>query len=100
MPIIILAVLVIAAWIDLGRRLHRFERQIMSRADDILAAQQAAVDALTEIDTDLDTLIALAQQGTQGGLTPEQAQVVLDKATALRDGLQAAAAKFTPPPAA
>jgi hypothetical protein len=70
--------------------------QIMAEAADILAAQQASRDALANINTDLDALIALLQNAGPGGLSPADTQTVLQGATALRDGLVAAAAKYAP----
>jgi hypothetical protein len=101
MPIIILAVLVIAAWIDLGRRLHRLTRHIMSTADDLNAKLDSIKDSVTNLSEDviaLKDLVANAP-GPDGSIAPADAQAILAKATALADQAAAAAGLFpsTPP---
>jgi len=94
MPIIILAVLVIAAWIDLARRINDTRRQgahLMSEQDDILAAQQ---QTLTSLATAHDELVVLLQAATQD---PAKTHQALALATQIRDTAKALADQAAPP---
>ncbi len=94
LPIIILAVLVIAMWIDLARRSNRNHRQgaqIMSEQDDILAAQQ---ETLTSLATAHDELVVLLQAATTD---PAKTHQALTLATQIRDTAKALAEQAAPP---
>lgn len=82
------------------KRLDRLEVRLMSISDDINAKLDAVGVALTEIDTDLHTLVQMVQDGTlpDGSIAPEQATAILEKATSLSDRATVAAGIFPPPP--
>lgn len=94
MPIIILAVLVIAAWIHLARLLRRMLRQqriLMSTAQDLSAKLDSATTAIASIKTSVTNIAtdvtALKQQiadsTSDEGISKVDADALLEKATAL-----------------
>jgi ABC-type transporter Mla subunit MlaD len=73
-------------------KIYQLEKKIMAKVDDLNAALEEANTTTNEIADDLTALMAQLSSG----LTAEQADAVITKATALSTRLKAVAAQYPP----